>query len=103
MNLTATEVELRKKDIIQRYSKVTAIGMEYLCMYGNSCLNTKLAVEYIVYGKGIAEDCFIHPSRIIANIKTKCIKKCLLDETKKFCLGCGRTLEEIKLKGKKNG
>lgn len=30
-----------------------------------------------------------------------CVKKCKLDETRKFCLGCLRTIEQIIEKGKK--
>lgn len=32
-----------------------------------------------------------------------CLKKCKLDESKTYCLGCLRTLKEIVEKGKKNG
>lgn len=36
-------------------------------------------------------------------VKTSCQNRCKLDETRTYCLGCGRTLNEIIEKGKQHG
>tara|TARA_E500000331_G_C17227594_1_gene701054 strand:+ start:871 stop:1038 length:168 start_codon:yes stop_codon:yes gene_type:complete len=42
------------------------------------------------------------PEQARKNRMKDCVKVCTLDSTGKYCTGCGRTIEEITERGKKN-